>query len=209
MSDCLRVELAKTAASTARRISVTIPKFDGEGFLPPGRYRASEDEARARFVAPYPADNPRHAIWEDWRTVTQLLKETVGTVCAAWIGGSFFSAKREPDDIDSLYVVPKAKLSAVGEGDPGARTLQLITDHGPGGIRSRYGLRVDTYLLPWPLNPAGGPRTPVDFTYCQQRGYWDDFWQRRRSGAKKDRPRPEDGLPRRGYVEVILDDYNV
>ncbi|MDR0593747.1 MAG: hypothetical protein LBG60_10930 [Bifidobacteriaceae bacterium] len=188
---------------------MTIPQFDDEGFLPPGRYRALGDEVRARFVDPYPPDSPRRAIWEDWLTVTELLKATVGTVCAAWIGGSFLSAKPAPDDIDSLYVVPEASLAAIAETDPRAKTLQLVTGHGPHGIRARYGLRVDTYLLSWALNPAGAPRTQADVLYCQWRGYWDDFWLRRRSGAKMDVPRPEDALPRRGYVEVILDGYNV
>jgi hypothetical protein len=81
---------------------VTFPEFNDGGFLPPGRYRASQEEAHARFVAPYAAANPRHALWDEWRTVNQLLKDTVGTVCAAWIGGSFLSGKQEPDDIDSL-----------------------------------------------------------------------------------------------------------
>jgi hypothetical protein len=167
------------------------------------------EEVHARFVGIYPPANPRHGLWGDWQTVTQLLQGTVGTVCAAWIGGSFLSDKEEPDDIDSLYVIPEARLSEVGVDDPRAKTLQLITGHGPDGIRDRFGLRVDAYVLPWPLNPASGPRTPADFAYCQGRGYWDDFWQRRRTGGKTQEPRPEDGLPRRGYVEVIVDDYTV
>jgi hypothetical protein len=129
-------------------------------------------------------------------------------VSAAWLGGSFLSAKESPDDIDCLYVVPPKSLAAAAEG-PGAKVLQLLTDHGSTGLRDTYGVRVDSYVLSWPLNPANGPRTPGDVVYSQQRGYWDDFWQRRRSGGKMSAPKPEDGLPRRGYVEVMLDGYTV
>ncbi len=185
-----------------------IPSLTSEGFLPLGRYAATADETHDRYVTPYPAANPRHKIWGDWLTVTDLLHQAVGSVSAAWLGGSFLSDKDEPDDIDCLYVVPAANLAAVA-GKPEAKVLQLLTDHGPTGLQQTYGLRVDSYLLPWPLNPHNGPQTSDDYAYVQSRGYWDDFWQRRRSGGKMDTPKPEDGLPRRGYVEVILDGYTV
>jgi hypothetical protein len=54
----------------------------------PGPARHSAPTGRhARFVGIYPPANPRHGFWGDWQTVTQLLQGTVGTVCAAWIGG--------------------------------------------------------------------------------------------------------------------------
>jgi len=186
---------------------VPVPSFDVDGFLPPGRYRATVDEVHARFVGPYPKGHQRQQIWGDWPTVTGLLRQTVAEVAAAWLGGSFLSTKDQPNDLDCLYVVSVDKMTQLSPVQ--AKTLEQLTDPSPQGFRSKYGLQIDPYLLAWQLNPQSGPRNSQDVTYCQWRGYWDDFWQRRRSGGKMGLPKPEDGLPRRGYVEVILDDYHV
>lgn len=40
------------------------------------------------------------------------------------------------------------------------------------------------------------------------RGYWDDFWMRKRSGAKDALPQQTDAVPQRGYFEVTVDGFH-
>jgi hypothetical protein len=117
----------------------------------------------------------------------------------AWLSGSFLSPKAEPDDVDCVYVVPAPGIEALSGRD--RRVFGLFSWN---RLRAETGLRVDAFVLPWPLIP-GVDRKPQDSVYHQDRGYWDDLWQRRRSGPKDSPSPPEDALPRRGYVEVVLD----
>ena len=50
------------------------------------------------------------------------------------------------------------------------------------------------------------PREEPSFYYVM-RGYWDDWWMRLRNQAGAGQPIDLEALPRRGYVEVILDGY--
>ena len=60
------------------------------------------------------------------------------------------------------------------------------------------GLRVDSFLVPWTLE-AGADATD----YQLRRGYWDDWWERRR--RQPGDPVESGAYQRRGYVEVIID----
>ncbi|HKS47546.1 MAG TPA: hypothetical protein VJT49_21030 [Amycolatopsis sp.] len=65
------------------------------------------------------------------------------------------------------------------------------------------GRRLDTYLIEGrPILNPGTALTDEEVVYYRARGYWDDFWQRCRSGAKSDPITVADALPRRGYLEV-------
>ena len=75
----------------------------------------------------------------------------------------------------------------------------------PGGALN---VRVDAYLLGWRqlISPDPGHNPDHSFYYVM-RGYWDDWWMRLRNQAGAGQPIDLEALPRRGYVEVILDGY--
>lgn len=166
------------------------------GSLPLGRWAFGEQDVAVAFV-----DRQGTAggdIWDEWRQLTGALRQAVGNVAAAWLSGSFVTDKPDPGDIDSLYVIDTASIAAVTD----AQYQAFISVVAQSRVRSAFGLRVDSYILEW--MPYPGPQPPVWADgYLRTRGYWDDFWGRARD--------PDDRLasiPRRGYLEVILDGYH-
>lgn len=183
-----------------------IPALDAvTGHLPPGRYRCATTDVKARFVDGL---HPRRAVvWNDWQHVTETVQRLTG-VCAVWLSGSFVSAKADPDDIDCLYLLPEDKVNQVRLLNPaGALFLSRLAMGRE--LRNLFNVAVDTYLLSWRPNPKMSARDDLDRQYQRQRGHWDDFWQRLRSGAKGNPPSLSDALPRRGYLEVMVDGFNV
>ncbi|PDQ35615.1 MAG: hypothetical protein B5766_05025 [Candidatus Lumbricidophila eiseniae] len=76
-------------------------------------------------------------------------------------------------------------------------------------VRKRTGLRVDTRYCKWHLYPEADRAQSVEHqSYALNRGYWDDFWMRKRTRANHDPPQIADALPRRGYFEVTLDGFH-
>ena len=76
---------------------IVLPAFDANGNLPPGVYRVSMQEIRARFA------------WNATRRrLLDGLTRAVASLAAAgvrrvWIDGSFVTAKEEPNDIDGCW----------------------------------------------------------------------------------------------------------
>lgn len=185
-----------------------IPALEPSGLLPLGRYPATRREITQRFVdAPeFAASGTRREVWTHWLEATDRLR-TLLPVCAAWLGGSFLTARQDPDDVDAVYLIDTREAFQLRVRDPdGARVLAVFAMGDE--LRKRSGLRVDTFVLEWPLLPGPVPNALFGQQYLASRGYWDDFWQRTRTGAKGTLD-PADALPRRGYVEVILDGWNV
>ncbi len=175
---------------------MTVPALVG-GVLPLGRWACTPSEVEHAFVQGSGGD--RIDIWNEWRQVTEALRQAVGAVAAVWMSGSFISDKRNPADIDCLYVVDTARLDTARP-DPRARAL--IDVIGTSRVKSQYGLRVDSYILEW--TPYSGSTPPVGAdNYLKFRGYWDDFWVRSRDTDPR-----LGSIPRRGYLEVILDGYH-
>ena len=184
-----------------------IPPQEPSGHLPVGRFRARSADVRARYV-----DSPEHAasttrrqIWSDWETATTHLRNIV-PVCAAWLGGSFLSDRVDPDDLDVVYLIDARRAFEVRYTDPrrGA-ILELFAQNKLRAIPP--GWRLDTFVLEWPVSQST-QRLLTNRDYHGSRGYWDDFWQRLRTGPKGT-SYPEDALPRRGYLEVVLDDWSI
>ena len=75
-------------------------------------------------------------------------------------------------------------------------------------VATKLNVRVDAYLLGWRqlISPDPGHNPDHSFYYVM-RGYWDDWWMRLRNQAGAGQPIDLEALPRRGYVEVILDGY--
>lgn len=181
-----------------------IPSLDpATGLLPLGRYAATLDEVRAAYVdAPaFAASSSRADIWAEFESATAQLRSIVPTACV-WLAGSFMTSKLDPDDIDTIYWCEDRHVAAVS--DPTEKMiLQLFSTN---AVRRVTGLRIDTRYGEWHVYAEAASSTSAEHqSYAMRRGYWDDFWQRRRSGAKTDPPVRTDALPRTGYVEIMLD----
>ena len=177
-------------------MNMPLPALEN-GVIPHGRWRVTIEEAQASVE--WGNSSYRQAIWSEWETLTAALKQAVGTVPACWMGGSFFTDKEQPGDIDCLYLIEDVALERAFH-DP---TKKLFVNAILGGRAKNMGLRVDAYVLPWVAFGGTQPDATAEEA-MQLRGYWDYFWS-------KMRPVPGDprsgALPRRGYLEVILDDF--
>lgn len=172
---------------------VPIPTLEA-GNVPLGRWACTVEEVENMYVQP----GTREDLWSDWTTLTGALRALVGTVPAAWLSGSFISEKEHPGDIDCLYVIDTDDVLRVMNG--GGLDASLLTSMARGQVKHTLGLNVDSYILEW--CPTPGPRADAPDSYYLTRGYWDDFWGRLRNSD----PRLE-SLPRRGYLEVVIDGY--
>nr|WP_138733093.1 hypothetical protein [Modestobacter excelsi] len=148
------------------------------------------------------ASASRQSIWAQWHEAAAALRAVV-PVCAAWVGGSFLSQEMEPKDIDCVWIVDEGLLDEVRQ-DPDAR--QYISLFANGLIR-RDDMRVDCRIMHWRPRPGIEMEDARDQDYAMWRGYWDDFWQRVRNGPEGAPRTRAETLPRRGYVEVVLDGF--
>lgn len=185
-----------------------VPPLDPEtGVLPLGRHHVTLDAVKARYVdaAEFSTSATRHEIWADFEDATAVFRGIVPTAYV-WIAGSFVTNKLDPDDLDLIYWCEDRLVDAVS--DPRDKlTLQMFATN---QVRATTGYRLDTRYGRWHVHPeAASVLTMEHRQYTANRGYWDDFWHRRRSGAKGDPPTREDALPRAGYLEVMLDGVDV
>ncbi|WP_083983567.1 DUF6932 family protein [Actinomadura hibisca] len=167
------------------------------GQIPPGRWVCSVEQAETAYIKGQSGD--REEIWGQWLRLTAALQKVLGEIPACWLSGSLFTDKADPNDIDCLYIVDTAKYNEALGGDP--KVAQLVNAATEGRVKDLYGLRIDSYILEWMPTPGPVP-TAETRQYLWKRGYWDDLWSRIRS----DDPRL-DSIPRRGYLEVIIDGY--
>lgn len=170
-----------------------------DGHLPMGRWVCTLGEAEASYVPADPA-NRRRELWDQWMSLTAALRSVVGELPACWLSGSFFSDKPVPGDIDCLYVIDTDRLADVVASGDGGRIafLQAVTTN---QVKSIFGLHVDSFVLEWMPTPGPTPAVGTE-RYLSSRGYWDDLWVR-----VKDSNHRLDSVPRRGYLEVIVDGY--
>lgn len=168
-----------------------------DGALPLGRWPATIEEIEASYVTGL--SEKRKQVWSDWLELTAALREVLGSVPAAWLSGSFLTDKAEPGDIDCVYLVEWNVMRALPAVDPQrAAFVELVASS---RVKEHLGLAVDSFVLEW-WPRAGTRRVAWTARYLEDRGYWDDLWSRQRSSDPR-----LDGMPRRGYLEVILDGY--
>lgn len=179
------------------------------GFLPLGRYLTDLASVKAEFVSSpsYATSTRRSDIWDEFESATTELRRIV-PVCSVWISGSFLSVKSEPDDLDVMYWCEDRHIDAI---DPGRTSdLQVLQAFAQNQLRAALGLRIDTRIGYWHARPEPAfTNSPSDRQYTIMRGFWDDFWLRTRSGGKTDPPVRADAIPKRGYLEVMLDGHDV
>lgn len=173
---------------------MVLPSLE-DGALPHGRWACVPSDIEAAFVRGLAPQ--REQIWNDWLQLTEVLRRLVGSVPAAWVSGSFLTDKMVPGDLDTLYIVDTAALQAAWADQANRGLLLTIANN---RTKADLHLNVDSFILEWHPMP-GADRTAPDHYYLN-RGYWDDLWIRRRNSD----PRLA-SVPRRGYVEVMLDGY--
>ncbi len=169
--------------------------------LPVGRTRVTLEEVEAVFAT----NQLRRDLWAEFADATAILRASV-RVRWIWLAGSYFTDKPDPDDVDCTYWIEDQDLVAARADPVAARVIETFSQ--PGLVRGLLRLRVDAYVVPWTCNPLHYPVSADHDQYYRQRGYWDDLWLRTRSGAKGAATTRADALPRRGYLEVVLDDFD-
>lgn len=182
-----------------------IPPRTHSGLLPLGRHPATLAEVEAVFVTDpkWAGSRTRATIWADWQQITAQTRKVV-PVAAVWLGGSFLTDKVDPDDLDAVYLIDARLIAAVVK--PLHRGFLALVAQGD-ALRQLRGKRLDTFIITWVPDPDANRVVPGFDDYIRDRGYWDDLWQRSLSGPKMAARVPSDALPKRGYVEVILDDF--
>lgn len=174
-----------------------------------GRYRATVDEVKARFVdhADFEGSTTRARIWADWEKATGILQRIVPIACV-WLGGSFTSTKTDAGDLDCLYWLDSADVErAKMSGDAASNVLGLFASNQLN--QPAIGLKLDTFIASWRSIPEPHLGDALDWKYYRDRGHWDDWWQRRRTPltVAGGTPARLDSLPRRGYLEVEIDGF--
>lgn len=203
-------------------MSPDIPPFNEQGHLPPGRYSVTLEQLEERFVrhADFASSETRPDRWRGFREYISLWKDVQRRVeqdldrplvKAIWLGGSFISAKLDPNNVDLALFVDgdslaickqkgqSGRISLLSGRDKMTRTLHVT----PSIVPYRY------VRSPWDMyrdNPAyQAPYTGEHFRYVGQRGCFDDWWLRMRpEGEDKGAPTAHTGAWARGYVEVML-----
>lgn len=147
-------------------------------------------------------------IWQHFERANEILQASV-LVHGAWIAGSFTTSKRDPRDIDVLYIVSAEDRMARSPIE--RRIVDAFVNRRFDPLLGRtvpeHGLFVDSYVLDWTPYITRRCESAAYRTYSEERGYWDDWWARRRTGSKKDPAKRADALPARGYLEVQFSAY--
>lgn len=166
--------------------------------LHPGRTIADFEFIRETWAF----NDRRTALLDQLIDFTSLVRGVV-PICSLWIGGSYLSDKERPNDIDAVMLIDGENIDRLT--DSGER--RLVTTEGLHEFCSELGLSVDVSLHAWRALPSVAELTDADWQLLQDRGFWDDLWQRVRSVPKGSRSTRLCSLPRRGYVEVLIDGF--
>jgi len=146
-----------------------IPALDpSTGFLPCGRYPTSEKEIEERFVGcdELKASSTRAEIWAHWQAAARFLRDRVH-VRAAWIGGSFVTAKPDPGNLDVVWIlnagsVDRLRPETMAEIEPFAQGEEGALAHG---------LLIDSYVMVWRPHAAPVSAEIHGDPYFAWRGY--------------------------------------
>jgi hypothetical protein len=107
--------------------------------------------------------------------------------------------------VSCVYWAEDVELGKARLDRTSAIILQAFAQRGK--VRRIIGVQVDTLLMAWHCQPDTSIGDRYQAPYLQRRGMVDDHLQRIRCGPRGSHPAREDALPRCGYVEVIVDDY--
>lgn len=179
-----------------------IPQRRPEGAPTLGRHAVSLSDVQTAYVtAPiFRHSQRRELIWKNFLCLTARIRKAV-PINAVMIGGSFTTWKQSPSDIDVVFVLDKRHRTKLSD----QNDRKLLTLLGSGGGTKIRSWGIDSYTLDWEAIPRTTKENPAHFSYLVSRGYWDDWLQR--NGNKNEEPNAGHAVPRRGYLEVIIDGY--
>lgn len=141
---------------------MTIPEFDEAGNLPEGPHDAALDEVRERLVDGFAGSLTRRVIFEWWSHHRAALMEIV-EVGEQWLGGSFASDKRDPNDMDLVTVLDGPTFDEL------PRHCQLLIRPLLSGNYTEQMWRCDTYpVFAYPEGHPGRDAYQVAFHRWQQ-----------------------------------------
>jgi hypothetical protein len=195
---------------------VAVPELVG-GQLPVGRHGCTLNDVEQAFVISeaFQGSSSRPDIWDGFQLGLRALTGAV-RVYQVWIGGSFTTDKVDPGDIDVTYLIdgPDHFSRPVADRTVIEAFIQRVQDPSSGEVIRPHGLPIDSFVVDWwPYEPLLGDGQPWSeehwWSYLSHRGHWDDWWLRRRTGAKGDPAKLEDSIPRRGFLEVTINDFIV
>lgn len=189
--------------------------FRADTHLPPGRTRVAFDEAERLLVCDprFRGSATRAEVWsgfERYMAMFVALEQDYLELLAGrplvhylWLGGSFVSAKLDPRNIDvTVCVDDEARALLRGRRGAGWLTKAFGREH----VLRHY--KVSPLEMRYRAVPTVfqlGTLESRDRGYLEERGAWDDWWQRCRTpGAPSDEPTRESAIARRGYLEVTL-----
>jgi hypothetical protein len=100
-----------------------IPDFRDDGYLPEGLYRATEAEVTFRFGS---TSRQRRRLVLRLRRWISLARQIGAT--RLLIDGSFVTAKTEPNDIDSVILLPRDFRRRIASGSEAAIELEQMLE---------------------------------------------------------------------------------
>lgn len=92
-----------------------LPALDANGFLPPGRHRATMDEVYARFVEDAPFREERQLVFDALTTYTALVRRTYRKG-AFWMDGGFVKNHAELREVDRTWSSVRDRTGSVVPG---------------------------------------------------------------------------------------------
>jgi hypothetical protein len=101
--------------------NATIPEFRADGYLPEGLYLASEAEVTFRFGA-----STRRRRWLILRVRRWIELARATGVRQLLIDGSFVTAKKEPNDVDAVVLLPQTFEEQIEGASPPALELEEL-----------------------------------------------------------------------------------
>lgn len=176
--------------------------------LPPGRHPTTLAEIACQYVdhARFRSSLTRRDVWSGFLSYVaawELAERELGgqVVIAWWIGGSFISAKRNPEDVDVTPVLDQDFLDST-VGKPGMGHIKKLVGNRQ-SVRSAFS--VEPFPLRWQALPATlfpDNLSPANQQMLAQRGGLDTWWQRLRPPGPKMAPTVPSVFAERGYLEV-------
>lgn len=145
----------------------------------------------------------RAELWAELVKAIAFTKQAVGSVAAVWVAGSFATTKADPGDIDTTFIIEQSAFNRALKNQAQAQWVGLLANNS----LPPQDFRLDTFVVPWRVMPDIKRGMTRAEAYFAERGHWDDFWQRQRTGPKGSASVRSDAIPRRGYLEVIVDGY--
>lgn len=156
----------------------TLPDCEhASGCLPPGIYPASHDQLRDRFCrdavsADAAAQTHRQLLFSGDEALVDAFN-LVGLPSKQWIGGSFISARPDPNDIDLVNFCRLADYKSLAQETP-AMIRQFIQDK-----QTAAHFHCDSYFVPVPKDEAHAEDFPVIL----------DLWTKKLGHDKIGRPK--------------------